>query len=602
MPRAICISPTHGTAAYAGSHPKEPLVRLRETGAHFSATAVRPPPTGPVTTAYAGSSGNPITYVSHHALSVLPMGNTVTETWGYNQRLQPTSVGASSTAAGNLLTLSYVYGATSTQNNGNVSSATIGLPGLSPISQAFTYDGVNRLTGAVENSSACTQSFTDWCQQFTYDPFGNRTASSFGQGVSPLTPAGFTSSNRNSGSAWVYDASGNITADPGQSAYAYDAENRQIAYCVNASTCSVSTATMSYSYDGDGKRVQTQGSSGTTTFVYDTHGELVAEYGSPAPPCSGTCYVTVDSVGSTRMVTDHNGVCQQQYDYLPFGQNITVTSGSPRSGDSCYSFSSTAVRQQFTSKERDAETGLDFFGARYMSSAQGRFTSADPKQFPHDITDPQSWNKYSYTRNNPLRYVDPDGEDWRDFGSGVADTTYRPIVQAVSHPLNTLAGLGNLIAHPIDSAVAIKNAVLETAADALSGDSTALGQVTGTVISAVVTAGIGKAAESVVQGAEVGEAAGAVSKAAGTTSKVDGIFNTIEQGGFKVTANPKTALQDANITITHPNEPGVNLNLRSETHPLPGSGGQPVPHVNVEKVTPRTGTTPKKIDNTHITQ
>jgi RHS repeat-associated protein len=70
--------------------------------------------------------------------------------------------------------------------------------------------------------------------------------------------------------------------------------------------------------------------------------------------------------------------------------------------------------QQFTSKERDAETSLDFFGARYFSSAQGRFTGPDPKQFPHDITDPQSWNKYGYTRNNPLRYVDPDGQDWFD--------------------------------------------------------------------------------------------------------------------------------------------------------------------------------------------
>ncbi len=44
----------------------------------------------------------------------------------------------------------------------------------------------------------------------------------------------------------------------------------------------------------------------------------------------------------------------------------------------------------------------------------GRFTSPDPKLEPHDITDPQSWNKYAYTRNNPLRYVDPDGEDWKD--------------------------------------------------------------------------------------------------------------------------------------------------------------------------------------------
>lgn len=65
---------------------------------------------------------------------------------------------------------------------------------------------------------------------------------------------------------------------------------------------------------------------------------------------------------------------------------------------------------QITSKERDAETGLDYFGARYYSGAQGRFTSAD--NFLNDTTarDPQSWNLYAYARNNPLRFVDPTGE------------------------------------------------------------------------------------------------------------------------------------------------------------------------------------------------
>jgi RHS repeat-associated protein len=62
--------------------------------------------------------------------------------------------------------------------------------------------------------------------------------------------------------------------------------------------------------------------------------------------------------------------------------------------------------------ERDGETGLDYFGARYMSSAQGRFSNPDPKQLPHEITDPQRWNKYASTRNNPLKYVDPNGQDW----------------------------------------------------------------------------------------------------------------------------------------------------------------------------------------------
>ncbi len=66
-------------------------------------------------------------------------------------------------------------------------------------------------------------------------------------------------------------------------------------------------------------------------------------------------------------------------------------------------------RMQFTSKERDAETGLDYFGARYMSSAQGRFTSPDlPANYLVSL--PQSWNKYTYALNNPLAIVDPDGQ------------------------------------------------------------------------------------------------------------------------------------------------------------------------------------------------
>lgn len=63
----------------------------------------------------------------------------------------------------------------------------------------------------------------------------------------------------------------------------------------------------------------------------------------------------------------------------------------------------------FTGKERDTETGLDYFGARYMSSAQGRFTSPDRPFADQHPADPQSWNLYSYVRNNPLRLVDDDG-------------------------------------------------------------------------------------------------------------------------------------------------------------------------------------------------
>jgi RHS repeat-associated protein len=63
----------------------------------------------------------------------------------------------------------------------------------------------------------------------------------------------------------------------------------------------------------------------------------------------------------------------------------------------------------FTGKERDAETGLDYFGARYMSAAQGRFTSPDIPLIDQHVHDPQSWNLYAYGRNNPLKNVDPTG-------------------------------------------------------------------------------------------------------------------------------------------------------------------------------------------------
>ncbi|MBI5085836.1 MAG: RHS repeat-associated core domain-containing protein, partial [Acidobacteria bacterium] len=63
-----------------------------------------------------------------------------------------------------------------------------------------------------------------------------------------------------------------------------------------------------------------------------------------------------------------------------------------------------------TGKERDGETGLDYFGARYYSGAQGRFTSPDPITVtPGRVADPQQLNLYAYARTNPLKYVDPTG-------------------------------------------------------------------------------------------------------------------------------------------------------------------------------------------------
>src|SRR5579864_3347896 len=64
----------------------------------------------------------------------------------------------------------------------------------------------------------------------------------------------------------------------------------------------------------------------------------------------------------------------------------------------------------FTGKERDAETGLDYFVARYYPGAQGRFTSPDTPLVDQQPSDPQSWNLFAYVRNNPFRFYDPDGQ------------------------------------------------------------------------------------------------------------------------------------------------------------------------------------------------
>lgn len=376
---------------------------------------------------YAGS----ISYAPQHALASMSLGsNIIAESWQYNFRLQPTQIQANGATS---LTLCYRYSGSqnacdnsgqgdTVQNNGNVLWANIARSGVSSAptyAQVFSYDGLNRLTQALENTgSPCSSSTTDWCQSFSYTGdgspspgiYGNRTVTSQGSAVVSPSPQTFNAAtNHIADSGWSYDAAGNVTADPSPATYAYDFENHQKYFCANTTSACSSGTTMAYLYDGDGNRVQTVGST-TTTFVYDAMGHMAAEYGSQALPCSETCYVNVDSLGSTRMVTDQSGDCQALLDYTPFGQLIPSTSSNPRGG-TCYPGTPPPPRQQFTSKERDPESGLDYFLARYYSSPQGRFTSPDVPLYAQSASDPQSWNLYAYSRNSPLINVDPDGRD-----------------------------------------------------------------------------------------------------------------------------------------------------------------------------------------------
>jgi RHS repeat-associated protein len=121
---------------------------------------------------------------------------------------------------------------------------------------------------------------------------------------------------------------------------------------------------------------------------------------------SGIKWLVTDHLGSTRMVIDETGSLAgiKRHDYAPFGEEL-FAGAAIRSASNGYSGDS--VRQKYTSKERDVETGLDYFGARYYSSMHGRFTSVD--EAPSKLINPQTLNKYRYALNNPLYHLDPDG-------------------------------------------------------------------------------------------------------------------------------------------------------------------------------------------------
>ncbi len=191
-----------------------------------------------------------------------------------------------------------------------------------------------------------------------------------------------------------------------------------------------------YAYDGLGQRVKRtttiRGSSETTVYVYDAFGRLAAEYSSVAPEAGtgGTFYRTEDHLGSTRLVTKQDQTVAECRDFFPFGERI----GSGLNGRSadCYGGTSGAVKQQFTGKERDAESSLDYFGARYYSARLGRFIGPDEPLTDQFASDPQSWNLYSYVRNNPLRFLDPTGRKCVETDDGnVADDGDGEMCQAV---------------------------------------------------------------------------------------------------------------------------------------------------------------------------
>ena len=112
-------------------------------------------------------------------------------------------------------------------------------------------------------------------------------------------------------------------------------------------------------------------------------------------------YYFADHLGSADVVSSAAGVIQDESDYYPYGGEIVITNSDPNN-------------YKFSGKERDSESGLDMFGARYYGSSLGRFMTPDwaaaPTAVPYaHFGNPQSLNLYGYVQNNPTTLGDPDG-------------------------------------------------------------------------------------------------------------------------------------------------------------------------------------------------
>lgn len=117
-------------------------------------------------------------------------------------------------------------------------------------------------------------------------------------------------------------------------------------------------------------------------------------------------YYHTDPAGTPLAMTDVNGNVVWQADYKPFGEEQSITGTLENN-------------EKFVGKEKDKETGLQYFGARYMKDEIGRFITVDPvgpvdprtsKTNYEMLTNPQKLNRYAYSLNNPYRYIDPDGK------------------------------------------------------------------------------------------------------------------------------------------------------------------------------------------------
>jgi len=404
---------------------------------------------------YSGTPTSPTTYAPQGALATMTQGQTssfagLTSSNTYNDRLQPILLSAGISGGSSILSLCYdfhlhqtvssgscSFSSYSTGDNGNVFQVLNNND--STRSAAYIYDPLNRIAQAYtlnETSTNCwgeTYSLTATApgvlptpSNLGIDAWGNLTNRSgpSGMGSCKTEPLSSTASTKNQLSILTYDAAGDVTKDGNGNQPTYDAMKELY-----------TDAGFNYRYDADGARIyKSSGSSGTlywpgpsgnltetdlTGTINDEYiyfnGERIARVDRP----SGTVhYYFSDHLGSASAISDATGKNPTYYYYYPYGGLVATVGSDPNN-------------YKFTGKERDSESGLDEFGARYYGSSLGRFMTPDwaakPTTVPYaNFGDPQSLNLYAYVDNAPPIRVDAVGHASEDAvpGGGISPPLY----------------------------------------------------------------------------------------------------------------------------------------------------------------------------------
>jgi len=351
------------------------------------------------------------------ALGVVSGTATVNLTDWLNKRLQRTDILAQHGST-TLQDLDYNFYDVNGKNNGNV--YTVNNWKNTARSQSYSYDSLNRLTSAWSTTQSGS---SGWGISYALDPWGNMTQKNLlsGYAANPDNMSNSVNLVNQLTSQVGYDAAGNMTSFyNGVSSLApvFDAYNH-IKF----------VASIGYEYDTDDRRIrkfipntadftkdywyglnpapltETDGNQNITTEYYFFGGQRIAqnEFTYSSNPTSTLRYYLGDNIGSTSLLINSDGSICSESDYYPYGKESVVQAP-------CTS----TEEFKYTGKERDSESGLDYFGARYFASSMGRWMSPDWSEKPMAVPysqydDPQSLNLYGYVRNNPITGIDADG-------------------------------------------------------------------------------------------------------------------------------------------------------------------------------------------------